>query len=176
MSLIQPVAPDAATGKVKEIYDFMQKKAGVIPKPLAMMSPSPVLLGLMQQGLAHFFTHPALGFKLLAHIRMLVAHRTRYGYCTNFNAGVLQMFAATSDEQLAAVKRDPSLADLDEKDKAMLLFVLKAVGSPEAVAQADVDRLHGLGWSDGDIVDATFHGADMVRHGIMFKAFKMDVE
>ena len=176
MALIRTVAPDEADGKVKEVYDFMMKKAGVIPKPMAMMSPSPTLLGMMQQGLAYFFQHPHLGFKLLAHIRMLVAYRSDYGYCTQFNGGILQMFAETSDAQLAAVKADPSRADLDEKDKAMLMFVLKAVQTPAAVTPADVDALHALGWTDGDIVDATFHGADMVRHGIMFKAFKMDAE
>lgn len=174
MALIRPVDPAAAEGKVKEVYDFMQKKAGVIPTPLAMMSPSPTLLGLMQQSLAHFFTHPNLGFKLLAHIRMLVAHASDYDYCTRFNAGVLQMFAKATDEQLAAVQADPSRAELDEKDKAMLLFVLKAVQSPGSTTEADIEALHRLGWTDGDIVDATFHGADMVRHGLMFQAFQMD--
>jgi hypothetical protein len=56
----------------------------------------------------------------------------------------------------------------------MLLFVLKAIQTPEATGPTDIDRLHGLGWTDIDIIDATFHGADMVRHGIMFKAFQMD--
>ena len=176
MALIRTVAPEEAAGKVKEVYDFMQKKAGMIPTPMAMMSPSPTLLGMMQQGLAYFFKHPTLGFKLLAHIRMLVAYHGQYDYCVQFNGGILQMFAETSDAQLAAVKADPSRADLDGKDKAMLLFVLKAVQTPAAVTAADVEALHALGWTDGDIVDATFHGADMVRHGIMFKAFKMDAK
>lgn len=58
----------------------------------------------------------------------------------------------------------------------MLLFVLKAIQTPEATVQPDIDRLHDLGWTDTDILDATFHGADMVRHAIMFKAFQMDRE
>jgi len=55
----------------------------------------------------------------------------------------------------------------------MLLFVLKAVKNPDSVEQKDVDALHELGWTDQDILEATHHGADMVRHGILFKAFKM---
>jgi hypothetical protein len=38
----------------------------------------------------------------------------------------------------------------------------------------DTGRLHGLGWADADIIDAIFHGADMVRRGLMSKAFQMD--
>jgi len=174
MALIQTVAPADAAGQVKQVYDFMTKNAGVIPLPLQMMSSSPTLLELMQQGLAYFFRHPNLGFKLLAHIRMLVARHCDYGYCVRFNAGVLQTFAGASDDHLAAVQADPDRADLDEKDKAMLLFVLKAVRTPEATGPEDIQHLHALGWSDGDILDATFHGADMVRHGLMFKALKME--
>jgi len=64
-------------------------------------------------------------------------------------------------------------APLEEKDKAMLLFVLKAVQTSDAVEQGDVDALRGLGWDDRDIIDAANHGADMVSAGLMFRAFKM---
>jgi hypothetical protein len=52
--------------------------------------------------------------------------------------------------------------------------VLKAVKTPEEVTAEDTQKLRDLGWSDGDIIDATAHGAGMVADGIMFKAFKMD--
>ncbi|MGE0086374.1 MAG: hypothetical protein AB7S75_18350 [Desulfococcaceae bacterium] len=54
------------------------------------------------------------------------------------------------------------------------IFVLKAVKTSDSVTQKDMDALHALGWTDKDILDATHHGADMVRHGILFKTFKMD--
>jgi alkylhydroperoxidase family enzyme len=174
MALIQTVPPAAADGQVKEVYDFMTRKAGVIPAPMRMMSASPTLLALMQQALAYFFRHTNLNFKLLAHIRLLVAHHCDYDYCVEFNADLLRTFAGASDDQLAAIKADATRADLDEKDTAMLLFVLKAIDTPEATDPADIARLQALGWSDTDILDATVHGADMVRHGIMFKALKMD--
>jgi hypothetical protein len=37
-----------------------------------------------------------------------------------------------------------------------------------------IERLHGLGWSDTDIINPAFHGADMAWLGIMFKAFHLD--
>ena len=41
MALIQTVEPDRAEGKVKEIYDFMQKNAGVIPAPCSWQAQAP---------------------------------------------------------------------------------------------------------------------------------------
>jgi len=174
MALIKTVSPEEATGKVKEVYDVMMEKARVIPKPFQMMSPSPALLEIMLQSLGYYFEHPSLSFQLLTHIRLLVAQVYKYEYCVDFNSGILQMLANVTDEQLENLKSDPKQAPLNDKDKAMLLFVLKAVKTPDSVEQKDVDALHELGWTDQDILEATHHGADMVRHGILFKTFKMD--
>ncbi|MEA3437636.1 MAG: hypothetical protein U9R43_14295 [Thermodesulfobacteriota bacterium] len=174
MALIKTVSPDEATGKVKEVYDVMMEKARVIPKPFQMMSPSPALLEIMLQSLGYYFEHPSLSFQLLTHIRLLVAQAYKYEYCVDFNSDILQMLANVTDEQLDNLKSDPKQAPLNDKDMAMLLFVLKAVKTPDSVDQKDVDALHELEWTDQDIIEATHHGADMVRHGILFKTFKMD--
>jgi len=62
------------------------------------------------------------------------------------------MLTNVTDEQLENLKSDPKQAPLIDKDKAMLLFVLKAVKTPDSVEQKDVDALHGLGWTDQDIL------------------------
>ncbi|MFC1895614.1 carboxymuconolactone decarboxylase family protein [Thermodesulfobacteriota bacterium] len=117
--------------------------------------------------------HPTLSFPLLAHIRLLVAHEENYPYCINLNQGLLQTLGGLKEEQIAATKADPDKAALEPKDKAMLLFVLKAVQDPATTEKEDVDALHDLGWTDRDIFDAVTHGMNMVSAGMMFKAFKM---
>jgi alkylhydroperoxidase family enzyme len=173
MALLHTVAAEDATGKVKEVYDQLMKTARVIPRPMQMMSASPDLLAIQVQFLNHYFRHPTLSFALLAHIRLLVSHHFNYPYCIEFNSSLLQMLTDITDEQLEAVKADPAAAPLSEKDKAMLLFVLKCVKTPDATTKEDIDALKTLGWTEKDIFEATQHGADMVRHGILFKAFKM---
>jgi alkylhydroperoxidase family enzyme len=74
------------------------------------------------------------------------------------------------------MQADPSKAPLDEKQKALLLFVLKACDNPHSVVAADVERLKGLGWSETDIFDATAHGARMVGTNIIFDTFKIDMD
>jgi alkylhydroperoxidase family enzyme len=174
MALIRTVPPEEATGPVAEVYGRMQKVTRIVPKPLQMMSASPELLSITFQSLSYFLQNPSFSPLLLAHIRLLVAHRFDYGYCVMFNSSVLQMVADVTDEQLESLKEDPSTASLEEREKQLLLFVLRAVDSPEQVESEDVEALLALGWTDREILEATHYGADMVRHGILFKAFKMD--
>jgi len=173
MALIQTVTAEEAEGKVKEVYDRLMETARVIPRPMQMMSASPDLLAIQIQSLGYYFRHPTLGFALLGHIRLLVAHHFNYPYCVDFNSSLLQMLTEITDEQLDAVKADPAEAPLEAKDKAMLLFVLKSVKTPDSVEQVDVDALKEMNWTEKDIFEATHHGADMIRHGTLFKAFNM---
>jgi hypothetical protein len=59
MALIQTVEPDKAEGQVKEIYEFMQKNAGVIPAPLQLASASPKMLDMVWQSIQYYSQHPS---------------------------------------------------------------------------------------------------------------------
>jgi len=173
MTLIQTVDPDQAQGKVKEIYDFMQKNVGVIPAPLQLASASPTMMDAAWQSIQYYSRHPNLGFWLLSSIRYLVAQQYDYTFCTGFNKNLLKM-QGLSDADIEKMENDPLQAPLDDKDRAMVAFVMKAVETPDAVEQQDVDKLHEQGWTDGDILDALAHGTNMVASSILMKAFKMD--
>ncbi len=174
MALIRTISPEEATGRVQEIYENMMKVAPVVPKPLQMLSSSPELLSIMFQSISYFSKNPSFSPLLLAHIRLLVAHRFDYGYCVMFNSSILQMVTDITDDQLELLKKDPSAASLEDKEKHLLLFVLNAVDKPEEIDHKDVSDLRELGWTDKEILEATNYAADMVRHGILFKAFKID--
>ena len=173
MALIQTVDPAIAEGKVKEIYDFMQKNAGVIPAPLQLASASPKMLDAVWQSIQYYSRHPSLGFGLLSSIRYLVAQQYDYAFCTGFNRNLLKM-QGLSDEDIDKMAEDPLQTPLDDKDRAMVAFVMKAVKTPDAVEKQDVDKLHELGWTDSDILDALAHGTNMIASSILMKAFKMD--
>ena len=176
MALIQIVSPEEATGRVKEVYDKILKIAPVVPKPLQLVSSSPELLSMMFQSISYFLSNESFSPQLLAYIRLLVAHRFNYRYCVDFNTGVVQMLTDVTDEQLEQIKKNPKTIMLEENEKALLLFVLRVVDEPEKVTPEDLSNLRRLGWTDQEIVEATNYGADMIRHGTLFKAFKMDEE
>ena len=173
MALIKTVEPDKAEGKVKEIYDFMQKNAGIIPAPLQLSSASPRMLDMVWQSIQYYSRHPNLGFGLLSTIRYLVAQQYDYAFCTGFNKNLLKM-QGLSDEDIEKMEKDPLNAPLDDKDRAMVAFVMKAIKTPDAVEKQDVDRLQELGWTDSDMLDALAHGTNMIGSCILMKTFRMD--
>jgi hypothetical protein len=171
MFILNHVRPEEATGKVAEAYAMFPPGIPV-PEPLLMMSASPDLVHLWTQNIMRYFrTHERLDMGLLAAIRYLLSCESKYDACANFNAGLLQQAGGMSATELADMKANPEKAPLEESQKEMLLFVLKAVKTPEKVTRADVEKLHQLGWRDQDIFDATFLGTFMVAVSILGKAF-----
>ncbi|MHB1292632.1 MAG: carboxymuconolactone decarboxylase family protein [Sulfuricella sp.] len=174
MSIISTVAPEQADGKVAEVYGQIQQMMGRVPNAFQLYSSSPVLLEQQMQQIAYYMQHPTLSFPLLAMVRMLVSQHNDCQYCVGFNEGMLMHRVGLTPEQVAATRRNPADAPLPDKDKAMLLLVLKATKTPKMVEKSDMDQLRALGWSDGDIMDAVYHGARNVAVDIVFNAFKIE--
>jgi uncharacterized peroxidase-related enzyme len=174
MTLIQTVTPESATGEVAAIYDQVKARFGFIPAVIQMRSASPTLLRLMMEGQAHYMEHPTLSAPLLACVRMLVSQRNECTYCIDLNASLLINIFGWSQEQVAATQADIRAANLSDKDKAMLRFVVNAVADPLAVQASDLDTLRALGWSDADILDGLNHGAVMSASDILINAFKVE--
>lgn len=173
MALIRTVEPGTAEGQTKEIYDTMQKVAGMVPAPLQLASASPWMLEMAWRSIQHYSRHPRMGFGVLSAIRYLVARHCGFAFCTGFNKKFLMM-QGMSEADIEKMEEDPLKAPLDDKDRALAGFVMKAIQAPEAVEKPDVDRLHDLGWTDGDVIEAVAHGTNMVASSILMKAFKMD--
>ena len=173
MALITTVPPEKAEGIIKEGYDLLMQKAGIIPKPMEMMSVSPALFELQLKRIHYFSTHPKLSFALLAHIRYLAAKRLDYEFCTDFNAIILKK-VGVDDDTLKAMHEDPAASLLEENEKAMLVFVMKAIKEPDSVAAQDIENLKKLGWEESDMVDALTQGVSMIDHSIMMQVFQMD--
>jgi len=173
MPIIKIVPPEEASGKVKEAYDVFEGM-GMVPAPMQMYSVSPELAARKAGAISYFRAHPKLSPGLLALIRMLVAEELKYYYCISLNTKVLQSVGILDEDAAAKVLADPDSAPLNQADKALLRFVLKAIKTPDEVTAEDMQRLKDLGWSERDIFEATVQGTNMVADGILFKAFKMD--
>ena len=57
------------------------------------------------------------------------------------------------DDLLAAVEADWRTAGLSEKRMAMLAYAEKLTADPGAMAEADVEALRSVGFSDRDVLD-----------------------
>jgi alkylhydroperoxidase family enzyme len=175
MALIQTTPPEKAEGKLAELYAEVEQMFGRVPNNARMLGVSPALLENQLQLMEHYMGHPTLSTPLLAMVRMLVSKACRSPYCQNLNSGILLKIGLTM-EQIRAVQADPAQAPLDEKHKALLLFVLKSCDNPHSIAAEDVDQIRSLGWNETDILEAVAHGARMVGTNIIFNTFKIDQE
>ncbi|NVO19045.1 MAG: hypothetical protein HXX13_05060 [Bacteroidetes bacterium] len=175
MALINLVEKEEATGRVAEIYDTMLNTMGFIPNAFKVFSPSAHVLDRQFGNLSYFMRHKTLGGKLLAFIRLLVSEQEECRYCIGMNSGILLQYGVLPD-QLAEIKANPNLSPLDEKELPLLLFVLKVIRNSNSIEQSDVDELRELGWADGDILDATYHGTAQAAADKIFNAFKIDNE
>ena len=175
MALLNLIEKDQATGQVAAIYDGMINAMGFIPNAFKICSPSEHVLSSQAGNLGYFMRHKTLSGKLLAFIRLLISDFEQCKYCVGVNTGILFQYGVLPDA-LEGIKKDPSSAPLDEKEVALLLFVLKVVKDSNNVNQADVDHLRGLGWTDAEILDASYHGATQVASDKIFNAFKIEVD
>ena len=174
MALIQTVAPEQASGSVAQIYREVEQLFGRVPNAFRLMSNSPELLAQQWQQIKYYMQHPTLSFPLLATIRMLVSQENECEYCIGMNASMLIHRAGLTPEQVAATKQNPADAPLSDKDKAMLLLVLKATKTPKMVTAQDLENLRQQGWQDGDILDAVQHGARNISADVVFNTFKIE--
>lgn len=173
MALIHTVSPENAEGEIKEMYDMMLQNVGVVPAPMELASASPGMFNMLKQSIGYYMQHPNLGFGLLCAIRYLVAQQVGYVFCTHFNKDFLMKQGMTADD-IQKMTADPFQAPLEDKERHMLTFVMKAITTPDAVSKEDMEQLHEWGWSDSDILDALSHGTNMIASSILMKTFKMD--
>ena len=173
MALIKTVSPEQAEGKMKEAFDMFIENLGVIPKPLEMMSASPAIFDQQLQRIQYYTNHPTLSFALLSHIRYLVANNLSYQFCMDFNKLILKK-QGLEDDDIKRIEADPSKSLLEEKESAMLAFVVKAVKEPSSVKAEEIEKLKAVGWEDKDLLDVLAHGVNMVDHAIMMEVFQMD--
>lgn len=174
MPLIHIATPENAEGQVKEIYNQIENSFGSVPNALRVYSSSPALLAKQWQQIDYYLQHPALGFHLLAIMRMLISEGHHCEYCVGFNKAMLINMGGLTGEQVAATRKNPHDAPLSEKDKAMLLFVLKAIKDSSAVSHTDIAALKAQDWSDGDILDGLNHGAYMLAADTIINALKIE--
>ncbi len=172
MSLLKLVEKDEATGRVAEIYESMTSTMGFIPNAFKVFSPSPYVLDRQYSNLGFYMRHKTLAGNLLAFIRLLVSDQEQCSYCVGMNSGILLQYGVLP-EAIAEIKLDPTKAPLNEKDLAMLLFVLSVTKNSNAIVQEDVDKLRNLGWTDEEILEASYHGATASGVDKIFNAFKI---
>jgi uncharacterized peroxidase-related enzyme len=174
MPIINTIQPQDATGELAQIYTMINVMRGKVSNSAQIYSSSPELLKQQVSFIKYYMNHKNLSTSLLASIRTLISDKNDCTYCVGFNSAMLINLLEWTPQEVEAMRINPNAAKLDDKEKAMLIFVLKAVRTPHDIVAHDVQNLRDLGYNDSDILDATNHGARMSAIDIIFDAFKIE--
>ena len=174
MSYLKTISTAEATGDVAAVYQEVTAGFGGVPGIMQVHSVVPFHLRQKWDFIKHSLQNPNLSGALQTTVRMTVSQGTNCAYCIDMNAGMLiNRFGWTLD-QVAATQADPAAANLDEREKALLLFILKAVKDSNSTTPADVDALRAFGYSDEDIYEGLALGAWMVAGDIVSNALHVE--
>lgn len=172
-SLLSFTAPKDATGIVKEVYDEIKAAWGFVPVVIQQYSLNPKLLKAQWDLYSTLGENKNFDPLMMTMARMLISEKHSCAYCVGLNKGMLlNMFKMSMDDVNALVK-DPSTAKLDEKQKTMLLFMIKTSIKPHDITAQDISSLKKLGWSDKDIFEGVKSAANMVSGAIVIDALKI---
>ena len=171
MEVLQNVGLQKATGETREILENIKHAVGMVPKPLEMMVASPNLLKHYYNGIGYYQNHSSLDFGMLLFLRYLVAREMGFDGCIDFNGSIL-LKQGLNQNQLDEMVVDHQKIPLDEKERALVSFVVKGILGEQATP-ADMAHLKILGWSEGEVFDAVNHGFAMLTPGKMLEFFRL---
>ena len=171
--LISYTSVEQAKDDVKVVYTEIKAAFGIVPEPIKGLSLNPAMLRNTWEMYKIMGSNKNFSPKTTTMMRYLVAEANHCEYCVGFNKGMLLNIFKLSEDEINALQKDPNTANLDEKQKAMLLLMLKSTTHPSKVNQADIDALKKLGWSETDIMEGVKQATEMVATSLFIDTFKI---
>jgi len=171
--LMQPTPPAGQEEAVKKMLVAAEEVMGFVPDPLLLMGVSPGILAEFTEFLGHYETHSRLSSNLLAMMRYLVAAKNDCKYCVTTSEGIMIERGMDLDD-LRGAREDPSTVPLPEKEKALLLLVIKMVLNSDEVEATDLEAAYAYGWNDRDIYEAANYTVRNFAVDLLLKALKVD--
>ena len=179
-NIIEPMKPlisytpsEKATGDVKVVYAEIKEAWGMVPEPLKALSLNPKILRNQWEFYKAMGENKNFEPKMTTMMRYLIAEQHQCKFCIGFNKGMLLNMFKLSEKEIIEMENEPSTAKLDEKQKEMLLFMLKSTSKPHDVNKEDIDKLKKVGWSEKDIMEGAKEAMDMVATSLFIDTFKI---
>lgn len=159
MARIESKGEDEADGLLREVYDEVAEQRGRVANVFRVESLNPAVM----RAHLNFYMSIMYGPSGLARreremIAMTVSNLNRCRYCTTHHTEALSTYVK-DDAAVRAIKTDYGTAPISAKEKAMLSYATKVTTSPDEVGEADIARLREEGFSDREVLDATFVAA-----------------
>jgi len=174
MSLLHIPPVEEASDDVKKIFLEIESTLGSVPNGMKLWSVSPRALKAQWSGMKSILSRPQEEQKLYTIIRYLASEGNNCTYCIGLNGAMLMNYYGVSQEELTAIKKTPSSAPLDKKNKALLIFAMKALKGADSVSEKDIELLKKLDISEKEMFDIVLTASHMFVVNTLFKTFKVE--
>lgn len=162
---------ETASGSTKQMLASLQKGLGMVPNMAGVMANSPAVLSSWAQ-----FNAALAGGELTAQIReriaLFAAEANECGYCLSAHSALGRMAGLGADEIDAA--RDARSSD--PKVLAALTFAQRVLESRGGIDAADIERVRGAGYSDGQIAEIVGAVALNMFTNMFNRAFDVEID
>ena len=172
-SLIGFTDTKEAKNDVKAVYEEITKAWGFVPVIIKQYSVNPKLLRTQWELYKELAQNKNFDQKMLAMMRMVLGESQDCAYCVGLNKGMLVNMFKVSMDEVVKLSKDANSAKLDAKQKAMFLFIIKAVKTPHETTSKDIAQLKKLGWSDADIFEGVKSGTNVISATTLIDALKL---
>ena len=149
---LHTIAEEEATGKIAEIYAAQRAKLGLVMSAMKCFTARPDLLPAYVEFYQKIMAGFSLGMRGWRLITLVAAKQVPSTYCC-YVYGKQRIDELGSKEAVLAVQRDFRNAGLSEREVAMLDYAEKVARDAAQITQADIDRLHDVGFTDPEISD-----------------------
>lgn len=175
MSILEGIIEESqATGDVAQVYEKAKARFGFVPNAMKMQSINPDTIKFFA-GLSHYFVAKSSlseKFRLIAN--EMIAKKDDCEYCMTMMQGALNTNFGITKDDINEFIDDPKKAPLEEKEIALLEFILKALEDSNSTSKDDITKLNDLGVSDMEIFDAINFATQMQKIHIMLNVFRID--
>ncbi len=152
ISWITTIDPEAANGKLKELYSVLQKQRGKISNIMAVQSLHPEAMGAhLNLYLALMFHKGGLKRPEREMIAVVVSAINQCDYCVAHHAAALQ-FYWKDPQKLKAFIQDFRAVALSARERAILEYAEKLTRTPGEMTEQDLAPLRHAGLNDGEIL------------------------
>ena len=148
MPRIQPIDPNTATGKAKELVDAVKAKLGRVPNILGTMAQSPVVLKSYLD-FSGDLAGGTLSLRLREKIALAIGELNGCKYCVAAHKVFGKMAGLSAEEMDDACKATSD----DAKDQAALAFAMAIMKTTGFVSEADMQSVRDAGFSDAELLE-----------------------
>jgi len=155
-----PIAPENATGKLKDTYTQLEEMLGsVMPHIQIHATHALEDMKCFTDPMKLSRNHPEVPLLWFALMRLYVARRDNYPYCITLNTMMLEKNAITT-QQIEAYIEDINQVPLDNKLTLLLKKVIKSIYDSHHFTQEDFEELYQIGYSDKTIYKMIVYGTN----------------